>query len=175
MAMVHGIISDHHGSVWIESRLGDGTAVHCLLPAGDAEESTGTDSGFLTRGGGERILVIDDEPQIAVSSRRRLESFGYRAFDTSSPEQALELFRSQPMQFDLIFTDFSMPVLNGIDLARAVRAIRPDIPVVLVTGHLDVVAHEELEAAGIRWVARKPLSKLELAAVVSSALRGEPA
>lgn len=167
LAMVRGIMRDHGGAVWIESTAGEGTAVHCLVrvsPDADVDARVSRDAG--PRGRGERILLIDDEVGLAEIGKRRLEAIGYGVTAVSDPALALKLFRENPRYFDLVLTDFAMPEITGLQLATAITSIRPDIPVMLLTGHLEDFPADALKQAGIRKVNVKPLTGVELAAAL---------
>jgi CheY-like chemotaxis protein len=172
LALVHGIVRDHGGAVWLESVEGQGTTVTCALPAIEvepAQEVAGEAAG-VARGAGERVLLVDDEPALAELGQRRLKNLGYRAVSVTDPAVALELLRSGPDQFDLLVTDFSMPKRNGLELARAVMAIRSDLPVLLLSGYMEEFPDADLAAAGIRRVLKKPLTTAELGQALRAVL-----
>jgi hypothetical protein len=170
LSIVHGIIQDHHGAMWIDSVLGQGTTVHCVLPiAGnvDIEASAGP---APDRGHGERVLLVDDEPALARVGARRIEKLGYEATSHTDPITALEALRAAPDDFDLLITDLSMPRLNGMDLARAASAIRPQLPILLLTGFMEDLTPELLAEAGVTEALLKPLDQHELAAAMQRVL-----
>jgi CheY-like chemotaxis protein len=92
---------------------------------------------------------------------------------STDPAAALEMFRERAGDFDLVMTDYSMPRMNGLDLARAIHQIRPGVPILLSTGFAEEFAEESLEASGIRQVLNKPLGIQELAMAIRAVL--EPA
>ena len=173
LALVHGIVRDHGGAVWLESAVGAGTTVSCALPALEAESARepALAPGGIPRGRGEHVLLVDDEPALAELGQRRLQGLGYRATAATDPAVALELLRSAPAAYDLLITDFSMPGRNGLDLARAALAIRPGLPVLLLSGYMEEFPGSDLAGAGVRSVLKKPLSVAELATAVGDALR----
>jgi PAS domain S-box-containing protein len=171
LAMVRGIMRDHGGAVWIESELGVGTTVQCLLPVSpDAEvgEVAARDAG--PGGRGERILLIDDEVGLAEIGKRRLEAIGYHVTAISDPTLALALFRESPRLFDVVLTDYAMPGLTGLQLASSISTLRPDIPIMLLTGYLEDFPVDALAQAGIRKVSVKPLTGSELAGSIRELL-----
>jgi CheY-like chemotaxis protein len=95
---------------------------------------------------------------------------GYQVDGTTSPLTALEMVRANPMRFDLVITDMAMPNLTGTELAEALLAIRPDLPITLCTGHSETVSEETAPDLGIRAFAMKPLSKADLAVTVRRVL-----
>jgi PAS domain S-box-containing protein len=171
LATVRGIIRDHGGTVWLESTPGEGTTVHCLLRlsalASDQAHALAPD---VPRGRRERILLVDDERGLTEVTTRRLEALGYDVIATNDPEAALRLVADDPGQFDLLMTDYAMPVMTGMQLAHRVTALRADLPVMLLTGYLEDFPPDELETAGIRRVHVKPVTGALLAQSVRELL-----
>jgi CheY-like chemotaxis protein len=173
LAIVRGIILDHEGSVELESEPGRGTTVTCLLPTLEAgEEVAHPVAPPVPSGRGERVLFVDDERSLARIADRTLQDLGYRPTIETDSARALDAFRQDPEAFDLLVTDFSMPVLSGLELARAVHAIRPDLPILLATGFIEDIPPEDLEDAGVRLTIRKPITKRELGRALQSVLLG---
>ncbi|MEP6572572.1 MAG: PAS domain S-box protein [Gemmatimonadota bacterium] len=171
LAMVHGIMQTHDGAVELESDLGKGTTVRCLFPAisTEAEIEIATDPEY-PRGHGEHILVVDDEPSLVHVSERRLTALGYKVTTETNSVQALARFQEDPSQFDLVLADYSMPQLSGIELARAVVALRPDIPIAMLTGFTDGLSAGEAEAVGVRQLLKKPVTSRDLACAMKDLL-----
>lgn len=171
LAMVHGILSSHQGAVRLSSVVNEGTEVRCFFPAVEAVLTDRAPSEAEARPGkGERILFVDDEAPLARLGQRRLEGLGYRVAIATTCGQALALFRADPYAFDLVLTDYTMPDRSGLELATELVRLRPDIPVLLTTGHVDEFAEGDLRAAGIRDVLMKPVLLDDLAAGVARAL-----
>lgn len=171
LAMVHGIVRDHGGATWIESQEEQGTVVSCLFPALDVEEDEETAVDIaVQRGRGERVLLVDDEAALAELGRRRLSGLGYAVTAFDDPLAALAQVKADPEAFDLVVTDFLMPKLSGIDLARQIVGLRPGLGVVLLTGHMEEFQPAQLTQAGVLAVVKKPLTLLELAQVLRRAL-----
>jgi CheY-like chemotaxis protein len=95
---------------------------------------------------------------------------GYRVDTRQDPETALSLFREDPDRFDIVITDMTMPGMTGIQLFRRLKAIRPDIPVLLCTGHSALVDEEEAAHLGIDGFVMKPMAKREIARAIRKAL-----
>jgi PAS domain S-box-containing protein len=171
LSLVHGIVSDHGGAVWIESEVGRGTTVTCAVPSAEAETAAAEAADTSARSGrGERILVVDDEVSLALLGERRLRALGYQAVSASDPLAALEAIREHPGAFAAVVTDYTMPKMNGLDLARQILEICADLPVLLVSGYTEEFRAEDLTAAGIRSVLKKPMTTAQLGRAVHDLL-----
>jgi hypothetical protein len=171
LAMVHGIMRDHDGAVLLDSEPGQGTTVRCFFPTLESGESPGAlTAAAVPRGRGERILCVDDEPALALIGERRLRALGYEVETCTDAAGALAAFRADPNRYDLVVTDYLMPSMTGLDLARELVALRPDIRIVLLTGFLEKLAEGELQQIGIRCSLTKPLTWQDLAAAVRAVL-----
>lgn len=170
LAVVHGIISSHQGTIQIQSRIGKGTTVVILLPeaGGDADLDEDPASGIPQ--GTEQILLIDDEAALAALEKQRLQRLGYSVTARTSPLEALELFTASPGRFDLVITDMSMPEMSGYSLIQAMSGVRPDIPFILCTGHADTLARDPAETPGAAGFLAKPHDTKSLAQLVRAVL-----
>ena len=117
-----------------------------------------------------RILIVDDEELLVRVNKRRLEYAGYTVTATTNSEEALEKIRAHPEQFDLLITDQTMPKMSGVELTREVHKIKPDMPVIMSTGHSDLVTKEEALKMGIRKYVIKPIQGNELIDAVEELL-----
>jgi CheY-like chemotaxis protein len=122
--------------------------------------------------GVERILLVDDEELIASITQQILRNLGYsvRAFTDSA--DTLDEFRSHPHEYDLVVTDLTMPKLTGAELVRELMRIRPDLPIVLMSGSGEAVTAETVRALGIRALLMKPFSTTDLGHTIRNALDG---
>jgi CheY-like chemotaxis protein len=171
LAIVRGIVLDHEGTVELESEPGRGTTVTCLFPTLEAgEEVTQPRTAPMPTGSGQRILFVDDEHALSRAAERNLRELGYQPTVASDGLAVLDMLRQTPTAFDLLVTDFSMPMMNGLELARQVHEIRPDLPIILATGFIEDLAPEELASAGIRRTLRKPVTKRELGEAIHAAI-----
>ncbi len=173
LAVVHGIMRDHRGAIYVDSEPGKGTAVRCYFPALEHEEAAvSTVRRTVIRGEGERILYLDDEPAIAEVGRRRLETLGYSVKSFTDPHAALAVFESAPSSFDAVLTDLSMPGLDGLAVATRLSAVRPGLPILLLTGYMDDLPPGTIERAGVTTVIKKPLTLEHLAEALHGLLHG---
>jgi signal transduction histidine kinase len=164
LAMVHGIVSDHGGAMDVrsKSRVGSSFAAYfrqAEAPPADDERSEAP----LPLGQGETILLVDDERPLVLLGEEMLAAIGYEPIGFDKSAAALAAFRADPDRFDLVLTDELMPEMTGTELATALHEIRPELPVLLMTGHRGLVESRGLGAAGIREVLKKPLLSADLA------------
>ena len=118
-------------------------------------------------GAGRHVLHVDDEAALVALLKRALTSLGYTVTGVTDPRRALEIFRSDPDQYDIIVTDLSMPHMSGFDFAREVLALRPDMPIVMTTGYADSEDEARARQVGIRELVKKPPSLAHLSAVLN--------
>ncbi len=170
LAVVHGIIRAHGGAITARSEPGRGTQFDIFLPAVASVPPVAAALGEGPAGGAERILLVDDEPALVALGQRQLERMGYRVRAFTSPSDALAIIAADPADLDLLITDLTMPGMRGTDLARAALALRPDLPILLSTGYGGAVTPEEIQAAGVRDVLAKPMTRENLARAVRAAL-----
>ena len=167
--MVHGIVKSHGGAVNVESTVGKGTAFTVLIPAFEAAGERGQEEiAAPLSHGKERILVVDDEPSLAEMVRAMLSKLGYDAVSCTSGIEALETFRDQPegKSFDLVVSDMTMPHLTGEDLARELSRLRPNVPMILMTGFSEKIDAEKAKTLGIKGFLMKPVILKTLAALI---------
>ena len=108
-------------------------------------------------------MVVDDEKHIVEMYKRMLGLLGYQVDSRTSPVEAIEALRSNPMKYDLILTDMTMPQMNGYNFAKNITVIRPDLPVILCTGFSDQINEEKARSVGIHAFLLKPVLFQDLA------------
>jgi CheY-like chemotaxis protein len=121
------------------------------------------------RGHGERVLFVDDEDSMVFLMGRWLSRLGYKVTGCMMPERALETFRAAPYDFDLVLSDLSMPEMSGIELARQLLRIRPDMPILIASGYVAPEDNEEVRRLGLPDLLLKPTGVEELAETIHSA------
>jgi len=159
LSVVHGIVKSYEGSIEVTSEPGEGSTFNIYLPSvegGDKKKTTG-DLKIPPSGKGH-ILIVDDEEDIVYLTNQLLLLLGYEVTGKTSSKEALETFQREPGKFTLIITDYTMPHMTGIDLAREVIKIKPDIPIVLCTGFNDSITLDRVSAFGIREILFKPVN-----------------
>jgi hypothetical protein len=171
LAVVQGIVHDHGGAIGIQSEPGKGTTVHVYLPQSDtAPVAVAESSGEVPQGLGERVLYVDDEADLSRLWKRLLEGIGYQVEVFANGTDALEALRARPRAFDVVLSDLTMPGMTGLALAEEVRRLRPDLPVLLMSGYSDGVPEEALASGLLRAVLPKPFSTQALARALREAL-----
>lgn len=146
LSMIHGLAVQLDGVFKLSSTVGEGTLAELWLPitsdilrvADEAELPASSVRGPKT------ILLVDDDALIAMSSVDMLEDLGHRVFEANSGQQALEIL-AENHSVDLMITDFSMPGMNGAELAKAARALRPHLPILVASGYADLPAGVEID------------------------------
>jgi PAS domain S-box-containing protein len=171
LSVVHGVVRAHGGAVFVESRSGKGSRFTVYLPRSPSPSNARVvpPPSAATSGSG-RVLLVDDEPMLAELLGQTLESLGYECHATTSPLSALETLRKQPEAFDLLLTDQAMPRMNGEALTRAALELRPDLPIILITGYADGSTEDRFRDLGIRQVLLKPIRRQDLADALANVL-----
>jgi PAS domain S-box-containing protein len=180
LSVIHGIVSNHGGAITVESKPDQGSQFKVYLPRLDKSTNVTIDDAppIAIMTGVECILLVDDEEDLVFGTERMLKQLGYKVVARTDPLVALQLFSSEPAQFDLIITDQAMPHMNGTELARELTRIRPDIPVILCTGY-DTISSSDTDDIGeiaefISELALKPLIRGEIASLIRRVLDNSP-
>lgn len=171
LSMVHGLALQLHGSLRLSSEPGRGTRAELWLPAAHAAASAASAKTAQAAPPGDapnrsaHILVVDDDALVAASTTALLEDLGYHTTQADSGNRALEILRDTST-VDLLVTDYLMPRMNGAELAKAARAFRADLPILLVTGYAELSAAVDVDLPRLE----KPYQQHELQAAVSRLL-----
>jgi CheY-like chemotaxis protein len=175
LSVVHGIVKGHQAAINVYSQIGRGTSFKVYFPAAEAVEHAGSERKLspLPLGGGEHILLIDDEPSLVECSQRMLQRLGYRVTAVYGAGAALDLIRGGSHDFDCILTDLDMPETTGIALARECRNLLPDTPILLMSGYQGVTTADLLRSHGIHDLILKPFTPHTLAEAVRRAITGD--
>ena len=169
LSVAHGIMHAHEGAIVAHSELGKGSSFELYFPraqtVADALATT-EKAGPASEGRGQHILYIDDDEAQVFLIKRMLERWGYRVSAYLEQREALDALLAGELRFDLVMTDFNMPGISGLEVARAIRDARPDLPVIVVSGYITDALRAQAAAAGVRELISKPHEVEELRDVV---------
>ena len=173
MSVVHGIVTRHNGGISVASEVGKGTTFEVFLPMAERPALEDSDPDPEKLIGEERILLVDDERQVGLVTSKILERMGYHVTLKANGSEALETFSAAPNDFDLVITDRTMPGLTGIELAKAILEVRPQLPVIMCTGYADGIDHQEGHQMGFSEILLKPFEMATLGEAVRRFLDSE--
>lgn len=171
LSMVHGLASQLGGTLRLSSDLGAGTTAELWMPATEEDAAEREPTGTPARTNSNQhlnVLVVDDDALVLMSTALMVEDLGHNVMEVNSAKQALDIL-SNGEQVDLMITDFSMPRMNGAQLAEAAKKLRPSLLVVLATGYAELPQDADLGLPRLG----KPYQQDELAAAISAALCGQ--
>ncbi len=169
LSVVHGMVKKLNGIITVYSKVGEGTAFNIIIPAADKDAAeTGGEISEIP-GGSERIMLVDDEKIVIDPMKIILTSLGYKVTAFTESVHALDAFRNNPDEFDIIITDYSMPHMTGIEMIESMKKIRPDIPVIISSGYLSQETNELFARAGVVIILNKPVNTYQLADAIRKA------
>jgi two-component system, cell cycle sensor histidine kinase and response regulator CckA len=173
LSVVYGIVKEAGGAILVNSEPGFGTTFDVLLPL--CNPASAEDAPVAHRTGGrQRILFVDDDPSVAKMAKISLGQFGHEVSTFTDPSQAIEEFSKRAARFDVLVTDATMPRITGNMLAAAVKKIRPDLPMILVSGAEDRLRNEEVQEAGFSACLSKPYRPTALAQIIQDICEKQP-
>jgi CheY-like chemotaxis protein len=170
LSLVHGIVTDLGGGIDVENRPGAGAAFTVYVPRQGSIETPAKLDETVSGGGGETIMLVDDETALVQLGEEMMAELGYEPVGFSSSAAALESFRRAPDRFDAVLSDEAMPGMTGSELAEQIHRIRPDIPIVLMSGFTTAALVARARDAGVIEVLAKPLVAHDIARSLANAL-----
>ncbi len=171
LSTVYGIVQEYSGNITVSSLPGQGTTFQIHLPIMAETPSTG--DLILAKNlpkGNEHVLIVDDEHIIVELEKKMLEQLGYEVTARTSSIEAFEAFCASPEKFDMVITDMTMPQMTGIQLARKLMEIKPNLPIILMTGFSKQFDQSAAMAMGIKGFLMKPVVKRVLAETIRNVL-----
>jgi len=174
LATVYGIVKQNKGFINVYSELDRGTTFRIYLPRqiGEVEEMIDCERSAIPSGGGETVLLVEDDQEILDLARTMLETHRYEVLAVSSPSEAIRLAQLKENAIHLMVTDVVMPEMNGRDLAGIIQALQPDMKVLFMSGYTaNVIAHHGVLDEGVCFI-QKPFSVAEFSTKVLQTLKG---
>jgi len=172
LSVVHGIVKRHGGGISVISEPGEGTIFHVLFPCIEDEPEPEVEIAVEIPRGKERILLVDDEKAMVDAIQPMIERLGYKVTARTSSIEALEAFRANPDRFDLVITDFTMPNMTGVELAKELLKLRSNIPIILCTGYSEHINEDKAKGYGVRAFLMKPVVLGEIANTIRNHVSG---
>jgi PAS domain S-box-containing protein len=171
LSLVYGIVTDLGGGIDVESRPGEGATFTVYLPWSSAVAAPASVDEAVPEGSGETILLVDDEEPLVRLGEEMIAGLGYEPVGFTSSAAALQSFRASPGRFHAVLSDEAMPEMTGSELAKEIRSIRPDIPIVLMSGFVSPALLGRARDLGVREVLAKPLVERDIARGLANALK----
>jgi PAS domain S-box-containing protein len=170
LAVVQGIVKNHNGTISVDCSLGKGTKFSILFPLAKEKPIVEAQTTKDIPRGDETILFVDDEISIVKMVQRMFKRLGYKVETSTTPQDALELFSSNPDHFDLVITDMTMPQMTGVKLSEKLMALRKDIPIIVCSGYSNLVDEEKAKELGLAAYVMKPINMQETAQTIRNVL-----
>ena len=170
LSVVHGIVTSLGGAIHVYSEPDRGTVFNLYLPQIRSDLDTRPGHRSESPGGNETILLVEDERFVLDMTTEMLRDLGYTVVPRICSVEAFQAFSASPQRFDLVITDHTMPHMSGLELARKIRELRPEQPVVLCSGFSPGLTESKCMTLGIRALLNKPVLKGEMAAAIRRAV-----
>ena len=166
LASAYGIIKNHDGAIDFISQQGEGTTFYIYLPASDADVEQAPALSETIAGGSETVLLVDDEAVVLQVNKPMLESMGYNVMTAKGGKMAVEIFRRFHKEIDLVILDMIMPDMGGGAVFDALKAINPEVLVLLSSGYSLSGQAEEILSRGCVGFIQKPFTLEQLSAKI---------
>lgn len=173
LSVVQSIVANHGGVITVDSELSSGSRFQIYLPRTESAGESSKPAEAAPRGN-ERLILVDDEPTITLMGKKMLSRMGYQVETFNSSLAAYERIAKDVHSFDMLVTDQIMPDLTGLDLCRKVKRLRPELPIIIITGYSEKVSNKTCATAGVHDFLLKPIITAELGKAIRAALDGPP-
>ena len=179
LSTVYGIVKQSGGFIFADSELGKGTRftvylpVHRAAPGASSKAAASTPEQESEWAGGGRVLLVEDEDSVRLVAERALSRQGYEVTTARDGEDGLEALKAalgEGKGFDLVVSDVVMPGLDGPAMARELRKLAPDLPVLFMSGYAESQLRSEIDIADMHFIA-KPFSVAQISEKVAEVLR----
>jgi len=170
LSVAHGIVTAHNGNIQVESEQGKGTRFKIYLPLVEAEDQLQLDDNDNISDKNISIMFVDDESLITDMISNVLMDRGFQVVSLDSSSKALEMMKDSSKHFDLLISDQVMPELTGLELALQVHNIRPELPIILLTGLGNQIDNDDLDDYGIVNVLSKPVLSKDLIKAIHNSI-----
>jgi CheY-like chemotaxis protein len=175
LAQVHGIVADHGGYIDVQSEPGRGTTFQIYLPR-RAVPDQAPDAPRLVGGAsqGRAVLLVEDDPEVRRVTQAMLERSGYAVTAAAGAGEAIDLFTADPNRFRVAILDVVLPEIGGVELLQRLRAARPDLAVIVMSGYrFDDEVRELIDSGQVRSL-QKPVHRADLVRAVEAVLARAP-
>ncbi|MCK5350849.1 MAG: response regulator, partial [Desulfobacula sp.] len=174
LATAYSIVKSCKGDIRVKSKPDKGTTFTILLPVADTKnsiENQETIAKSFKVGSGERLLVVDDDKDIALMCKEGFELLGYKVKLFFSSIEALDFFKENYHTIDLVVTDQTMPGITGFELAKSMLSIKKDMPIILCSGYAGAINKIKIQEAGINSFIMKPVTVEDLSKQIQQLLK----
>jgi len=144
LAMVYGVIKNHKGYITVRSEVGKGSTFDVYLPVSGKAAYKAAPQKLFSVSGHENILLVDDEEEVLNFIRDILETHGYKVLPAKNPLAAIDIFKKLGSEIHLVISDIVMPLMDGKELIKTLRTIKPDIRIIAVSGFSDEAVNKDI-------------------------------